>query len=34
VPTLALTIAAIRSATERRRVVVSELLADLPEDVR
>ena len=33
-PTLALTIAAIRSATERRRVAISELMADLPEDVR
>jgi predicted dehydrogenase len=32
--TLALTIAAIRSATERRRVAISELIADLPEDVR
>jgi predicted dehydrogenase len=33
-PTLALTLAAIRSATERRRVAISELIADLPEDVR
>jgi predicted dehydrogenase len=33
-PTLALTIAAIRSATERRRIAISELIADLPEDVR
>jgi predicted dehydrogenase len=33
-PTLALTLAAIRSATERRRVAVAELLADLPEDLR
>lgn len=33
-PTLALSIAAIRSATERRRVAISELLADLAEDVR
>ncbi len=32
--TLALVIAAIRSATERRRVAISELIADLPEDVR
>jgi predicted dehydrogenase len=32
--TLALTLAAIRSATERRRVAVAELLEDLPEDVR
>ena len=33
-PTLALSIASIRSAAERRRVAISELLADLPEDVR
>ncbi len=33
-PTLALSIAAIRSAAERRRIAMSELLADLPEDVR
>jgi predicted dehydrogenase len=33
-PTLALSIASIRSATERRRVAISELMADLPEDVR
>jgi predicted dehydrogenase len=33
-PTLALTLAAIRSATERRRVAISELLEGLPEDVR
>lgn len=33
-PTLALTLAAIRSATERRRVAVADLLEDLPEDVR
>lgn len=33
-PTMALVIAAIRSATERRRVAISELLADLPEDLR
>ena len=32
--TLALTFAAIRSATERRRVAISELLAELPEDLR
>jgi predicted dehydrogenase len=32
--TLALTIAAIRSATERRRIAVAELLDDLPEDLR
>jgi predicted dehydrogenase len=32
--TLALTIAAIQSATKRRRVALSELIADLPEDVR
>lgn len=33
-PTLALTMAAIRSANERRRVAISELIADLPEDIR
>lgn len=33
-PTLALSFAAIRSAAERRRVEMSDLLADLPEDVR
>jgi predicted dehydrogenase len=33
-PTLALSLAAIRSAAERRGVEMSELLADLPEDVR
>jgi predicted dehydrogenase len=33
-PTLALTLAAIRSATERRRVGIAELLADVPEDLR
>ena len=33
-PTLALTLAAIQSATERRRVAISELMADLPEDLR
>jgi predicted dehydrogenase len=32
--TLALTLAAVRSATERRRVDVAELLEDLPEDLR
>jgi len=32
--TLVLSIAAIRSATERRRVAIAELLADVPEDVR
>jgi predicted dehydrogenase len=32
--TLALTLAAVRSATEGRRVDVAELLADLPEDLR
>ncbi len=33
-PTLALTLAAVRSATERRPVDVAELLADIPEDLR
>lgn len=33
-PTLALTLAAVRSATDRRRVTLSELLDDLPEDLR
>ena len=33
-PTLALTLAAIQSATERRRVAISELMAALPEDLR
>lgn len=32
--TLALTLAAVRSATERRRVEVRELLDDVPEDLR
>lgn len=33
-PTLAVTLAAVRSATERRRVDVAELLDELPEDLR
>jgi predicted dehydrogenase len=33
-PTLALSIAAIRSATERRRVAIAELIGELPEDLR
>jgi predicted dehydrogenase len=33
-PTLALTFATVRSATERRRVPVAELLDELPEDLR
>lgn len=32
--TLALTLAAVRAATEGRRVEIAELLADLPEDLR
>jgi predicted dehydrogenase len=32
--TLALTLAAVRSATERRRILIDELLAELPEDLR
>lgn len=33
-PTLALTLAAVRSATERRPVALVDLLRDLPEDLR
>jgi predicted dehydrogenase len=32
--TLALTLAAVRSATERRRIDLADVLADLPEDLR
>ena len=33
-PTLAVTLAAVRSATERRRVPVAELASELPEELR